>query len=361
MYCFYEKRIAEIYNPAGLNCFMGDGIMTVQQIDISENANMSVLLSGLPFVYDSIHLEVGHRPIGFRFVKHIFNITAKLNQHEFIVCGEDDDLELARAKVFSELMERSALIEFGSNYKATNSNGWAAHPDRTQARLNAIYELVERDAVLAQWYSSTAFLELEQSQWPLEIQHWAKSELAISEFPQMRILLSTLGLGPSVTVLFLNDKGFGVSTHATKATLIESIKSAITEACRPAHASIRHEHWKDSLKLKTGQGDLTAADAHAVYYAYQEPFPVWIFGEKLNWNTALKIWDEKITALKQIENKFEYTVVMEAPISVGFAKHPESFQLSWGCTNADWVSSQSGWKRLEIDSNKINKQVHIVS
>lgn len=334
---------------------------SVQQQDLTEDENISDLLSEQPFAYDSIRLEPGHRPIGFHFVKHIFNITAKLNQHEFIVCGEADDLELAKAKVFSELMERSALMVYGANYQAVNSNGWAAHPDRTQARLNAIYELVERDAVLAQWYSATPFLELEQSQWPLEIQHWAKSELAISEFPQMRILLSTLGLGPSVTVLFLNDQGFGVSAHATKRTLSEAIKSAITEACRPAHASIRREHWKDSLKLKTNQGDLMEADAHAVYYAYHEPFPTWVFGEKLNWDMALEIWNEKIIALKKIENEFRYTVVMASPISVGFAKHPKSFQLCWGSTNPDWIASQAGWKRLGIDSKKINKQVHIVS
>lgn len=334
---------------------------SVQQQDITENPNMSDLLSGQPFVYDSIRLEAGRRPTAFRFAKHILNITAKLNQHEFIVCGEADDLELAKAKVFSELMERSALIVYGANYQAINSNGWAAHPDGTQARLNAIYEVVERDAVLAQWYSATPFLELEQSQWPLEIQHWTKSELAASEFPQMRILFSALGLGPAITVLFINENGFGVSAHATKETLTESIKSAITEACRPAHASIRREHWKDSLKLKIGQGDPVAADAHAVYYAYHEPFPKWIFGEKINWNIALEKWEEKITILKQIENQFEFTEIMEEPISVGFAKHPESFQLSWGCTNADWVASQAGWKRLGIDTKKINKQVHIVS
>lgn len=340
---------------------MGDGMKSVQKINVFENSNMSDLLSMQPFVYDSIRFEVGHRPIGFRFVKHILTITAKLNQHEFIVCGEADNFELAKAKVFSELIERSALLIYGSNYKVVNSNAWAAHPDNIQSRINSICELVERDAVLAQWYSSTPFLEIELSSWPLEIQHWAKSELAASEFPQMRVLLSTLGLGPSVTVLFLNENGFGVSAHATKATLTESIKSAITEACRPAHASIRREHWNASLKLKTGESDLICADAHAVYYAYHEPFPTWLFGEKINWDMAKEKWEEKITALKQIENEFEYTVVMEAPLSVGFVKHPKSFQLSWGPTNEDRVASQDGWKRLRIDSKKINKQVHIVS
>lgn len=334
---------------------------SVQQQYAIENNDIGRLLLGQPFTYDFIRLEVGYRPIGFRFAKHILNITAIINQRELIVCGEADDLETAKAKVFSELMERSALIVYGDGYQATNSNGWAAHPDCAQARCNAIFELVERDAVLAQWYTGTPFLELEQSDWPIDIQQWAKNELAASEFPQMKILLSTLGLGPSVTVIFLNKTGFGVSAHSTKATLTDSIESAIAEACRSAHASIRREHWSESLKLKIGQGVLTVAEAHAVYYAYHEVFPVWMFGDNLKWEAALELWERKIEALKQIETEFGYSIVMKSPLSVVFARHPRSFPLTWGNTITDWVTSQAGWKRLGLNSNKLNKEVHIVS
>jgi ribosomal protein S12 methylthiotransferase accessory factor YcaO len=79
--------------------------------------------------------------------------------------------------------------------QATTSNGWAAHPSEAQAKLNAIFELVERDAVLAQWYSKTPFLRLTSAEFPENLQRWASTELAISEYPELIVLFSTEGLG----------------------------------------------------------------------------------------------------------------------------------------------------------------------
>jgi hypothetical protein len=312
------------------------------------------------FPYDAISIEDGQRPIGFRFVRHIVNINASLAGNDLIITGEADTLELARAKARSELIERSALISFGHNYGAETSNGWAAHPDKDQAHSNAILELVERDAVLAQWYSSTPFFELKPSEWPLDIKHWAASELARSEFPRLRLLISTQGLGPSVTCLFMNASGHGVSAHATRSTLDESIRSAITEACRPAHASIRREHWKNTLALKAGDGNPRSSEAHAVYYAYHEPFPQWIFGEELNWDGALNLWRQRMLVLVA-DDQFDFTIVMTEPMFVGFARHPKAFHLRWGNTNPEWIASLSGSKRLGLSKDKINKSVHIIA
>ena len=113
----------------------------------------------LPFNYRSSRRELGRRPIGFRFSKYIINLTAQFDRFEVVVCGEDDCLEIAEAKAYSELVERSMLVALNKmsgetiETNFTNSNGWAAHPDRHQAELNSIFELIERDAVLSHWYS----------------------------------------------------------------------------------------------------------------------------------------------------------------------------------------------------------------
>lgn len=318
-------------------------------------------IKAIPFVFESLRIESGQRPIGFRFSQHIVNIIAQLGQNKIVACGEADSRELAEAKTLSELMERSALVSFGHKYGAENSNGWAAHPIRAQCRMNAIFELVERDAVLAHWYSATPFLELAQDQWPLEIQHWATTELSRSEFSRMRILITNLGIGPSVTCVFQDENGFGVCAHSSRTTLTEAIRSAIAEACRPAHASIRRDHWNECLKLKIGNGDPLAHEAHGVFYAYHEPFPKWMFGEIGSWDQALNLWAKKLTAMVGSDNQFEFTIVMEEPLFVGFATHHQAFELRWGSSNAEWISSLSGSQRIGLNKNKINKAVHIVS
>ena len=314
-----------------------------------------------PFRYDLLQVENGRRPTGFRFSSYIVNLKAALSGQEFVVTGEGDSLELAHAKARFELLERSALISWAHLYHAENSNGWSAHPNLVQAEANAIFELVERDAVLSQWYSSTPFLELAPDEWPQEIRDWAVQELARSEFPQMRLLISTRGIGPSVTCLFLNAEGFGVSAHATRETLGYSIRAAIAEACRPAHASIRRDHWQATLKLKRGEGDSMASEPHALYYAYHEPFPTWIFGEQIGLAQAENIWEERTAALTLHREEFEFVRVLTEPLFVGFARHPKAFQLRWGNTDPHWVCSAPGSERLNLVFNQVNKNIHIVA
>jgi len=342
--------------------FNGGYMQAILRSDIFlDSQNFLADAKAIPFKFDSLRIEVGQRPIGFRFSQHIVNIIAQLGHSKIAACGEADSRELAEAKALSELMERSALVSFGHKYGAKNSNGWAAHPNKVQCRANAIFELIERDAVLAHWYSAAPFSELAQDQWPLEIQHWATTELSRSEFPRIRILVSNLGIGPSVTCVFQNGNGFGVCAHSSRPTLTEAIKSAIAEACRPAHASIRRDHWADSLKLKVGNGDPSAHEAHGVFYAYHEPFPKWMFGESMNWDQALNLWSKKSAAMNADDTQFKFEVVSEAPLFVGFATHHQAFELRWGSTDVDWISSLSGYKRIGLNKNQINKEVHIVS
>lgn len=313
-----------------------------------------------PFAYRSLRIETGFRPIGFRYSKSITEIAATIGDQEILVCGESETHDLGFDKAISELIERSALLTYGHKFGSTTSNGWAAHPDQEQARKNAILEIVERDAVLAHWYSKTPFVEVPAEELPLDVQAWVLFELKNSEFPILRLLLSTEGLGPSVTCVLMNKDGFGVSSHATKETISGSISSAIAEACRAAHASIRRSHWKDTMRLKLRENGAVDPSAHALYYAYHDRFPEWMFGKKQSYAEAKANWYSRLSKCLE-DRRFSFQQVMSSPTTVGFATHPLAFELRWETINSKLVADENGFERLKIKPEAINGKPHIVS
>lgn len=261
------------------------------------NRELSQFIGPLPFHYQSIRIFQSHRPKGFRFHNHSIIIDARFKDESIISCGEDTELMVAIAKARSELIERTAIanlpsLEWNLNttvtpFKYNTSNGWAAHPQKDKAEIGAVLELLERDAVMAQWYKQSPFLELEldSGPYPIKISNWANTELIQSEFPILRILLSTEGLGTSITCLLLNNQGFGVCGHSTKLQLEDAVDNAIGEACRAAQFTLRKSFWSDSLSLRENRSDAKInPGAHGVYYAYHEAFPKWMFGNQISWN-----------------------------------------------------------------------------
>lgn len=317
---------------------------------------------GLPFRFESVSVTASPQAAGFRFSKFNFTIEALLEGRKLVVAGEDNDSETAMAKAIAELVERAALLTAPRNgIYVSNSNGWAAHPDGAQARLNAIFEVIERDAVLAQWYSKTPFLELDASAFPGWLQSWVAEELSRSEYPRMRVLLSTRGLGPSVTCVFMNDDGYGICSHATRATLDGSIQSATAEACRAALHALRRSCWNDTVALRDGAQGRVEPIAHGLYYAFHERLPSWMFGRSIGTAEAREFWANRMEEFAGLESQFSFTRVLETPLVVGAASHPLAFTLSWGTTNRDQVSQSAGGMRLGLKSEAINTKPHIVS
>lgn len=323
----------------------------------------------LPLGLHNVRVSKGSRPFGFRFSQFIVNIEAESNGTEIRACGEANTEDLAMTKALMELIERTSLVQWSLKSTRTapgTSNGWAAHESLSQAQSHAMLELVERDAVLAQWYISSPFLELSREAWPVEIVKWTQAELVLSEFPRMRLLLSTEGLGPSLTCLFVNDQGYGVSGHATKATLSESIKAAIAEACRAAHHALRRSFWKDTQKLRDrAPGTQVQPGAHAVFYAYHEPFPKWMFGDSFSsWAEAERAWNLRADFLRNHEiSKFDFQQTLHEPAVVGFATHPLALELTWGTTDIQKVLKQMEGRKfsVSIQERTLNNQPHIVS
>lgn len=323
----------------------------------------------LPFEYQCLKLTADSRPVGFRFCKHSVNIEAGFRNTQLLVCGEADSQEQAVTKAVAELLERTAMknwLDENPHLEIENSNGFAAHVTEDLAREAAIFERVERDAVLAQWYTATPFLLIAPETLPIKLQAWCSSELAQSEFPNLKILLSTQGLGPSVTCILMNRDGFGVSGHATKADFLQAIESAVAEACRAAHLYLRRSFWSDSLSLKHEEPNTRKVKpgAHALYYAYHEPFPAWMFGREMSWIEAESLWTERMQAFthKAMPN-FSFQVLLREPLVVGFAYSSDCFDLTWGPCDPAQILSSSANKRLAspISERSLNRQPHIVS
>lgn len=321
----------------------------------------------LPFEFQDVRVSRGIRPEGFRFSKFIINIEAVLDGADIRSCGEADTESLAMTKAIMELIERALMMNWYREFKTVTtetSNGWAAHETVAQAKIGAIFELVERDAALAQWYLSVPFLEIAESEWPQAISHWSRTELSQSEFPKMKLLMSTEGIGPSVTCLFLNADGYGVSGHSTKSTLQESIEAAVAETCRAAHHAIRRSFWKDSqVLLRREQGVRVQPGAHAVYYAYHEPFPSWMFGPCISWQEAEQTWSKRINLVRPEISGFTFYQTLAHPVFAGFAAHDRAFDVTWGSTDIQKVLRQAEKRSFSVSVSEriLNTQPHIVS
>lgn len=315
----------------------------------------------LPYPFTECKVSHGTRPDGFRFHPHIINIEAVVFGKRLLVCGEANDANLAMTKAVAELLERAALVQWNRSHPENikSSNGWAAHQSIEDAKQAAMLELIERDAVLAQWYSSTPFLEIDPQDLPISFQNWRDTELIKSEFPIMRILLSTNGIGPSVTCICMNKDGFGVSSHSTRETLELSIEGAIAEACRAAHLYLRRAFWEDTLALQSGNGSQIDPAAHAVYYAYHERLPNWMFGKVVSWSAATKLWVSKMEQNSFDEFQF-HTIAMD-PLVVSFAEHPSAFELRWGPSNTNIISKMAASRRLSPNKTEWNLNTHIIS
>lgn len=344
-------------------------IMSLASLNNDENSpDQQPWWLGLPVEFKSVKVSKGIRPSGFQFSKAIINMQAELPDGTPVSsCGEADTEVLATTKAIAELIERSVLICWHKKNRSlvpANSNGWAAHETTSQAKLNAAFELSERDAVLSHWYSAKPFLEVLQETLPAKFINWVTDELSKSEYPNLRILISTEGIGPSVTCLFLNNDGFGVSGHATKANLQDSIDAAIAETCRAAHHAIRKSFWDDTLILKNKNSGRVQPGAHSVYYAYHEPFPNWMFGENILFHQANELWSNRIQDFLHHEiPQFEFHNVFADSLVVGFVKHSECFDLNWRTTNLDHVLKSSAAKKLskKLTKESFNHQPHIVS
>ena len=347
--------------------FVGD-MMSLLKINENESRNLQLIeklqcaLKKYPFIYNDITIREDSRPAGFLFYPFSLTIAVRYCEHELVVCGEGFTQDEAFAKVISELIERTCMLnETRKNpVLGTTSNGWAAHIGYSCARNAAIFEIIERDAVLAQWYSQTPFLQIHFDTLPQNIQGWASNELSRSEFPLLKVLITTEGLGPSVTVLLMNNHGYGVCGHSTKLDLSAAIENAVGEACRTAQMSLRNLYFEETEKLNLGVSGKTKPVAHGLYYAYQKPFPAWMVGKTVLFSEASDVWCKNLDRVFQL---FGWQILMYevGELFVAKASHPSSLELKWGPTHESSLSNLTAKFRLKLKNNKLNLEPHPIA
>ena len=310
--------------------------MGTQGYEIQTDKTSSSWWKSLPFPLENVSVFEVFRPMGFRFSDSSYNIAAEIHGRKLLVTGEGHTKEQAVTKAVAELIERSALIEFAdANPAVKTSNGWAAHSDLDIAKLNAIRELVERDSILKHWYSGTPFEVVNTDSLPQTVKSWVATELALSELPQLEILISSIGFGPTATAILKNNLGFGVVGHCSRENIEESIDGAIEEACRMAHHFLMRSYLGDCEAMSMKISKKVNPGAHGVFYAHQESIPSWLFGSTVDFSAAKVGWIKKNSDLEMNFEKFHTKVIRQDPLFVVQATSEFAIDLNWGLESSN--------------------------
>jgi hypothetical protein len=175
------------------------------------------------------------------WIGELFNgwtdICCKLKRdgREIVTWGAAPSEDLALLKAFSEAIERSVFLNEGS----VTSNGFAAHLTRSEARSNALNELIERDLFLCHFLTGTPFTALRrdvlQDNAFVNVQTFSKKlDLRIRYFQlgKSGVLCAADGLHSDVRSGFVIGSSY-------KDNINQSFLSATIEALRQAYFNER--------------------------------------------------------------------------------------------------------------------------
>jgi YcaO cyclodehydratase, ATP-ad Mg2+-binding len=284
----------------------------------------------------------------FKFQRYTYVTTMSAGDAIEYGCGDADYEILALQKSVAEAVERCLFRKLkGTAYGTRTSNGWAAHVSRKLTAKSAIEELLERDAVLVHALREIPFVEVEADSFPVGLREWADRELSHTELSRLRLLVSTAGHVPSLSVMFANSEGYGVVAHAVGGSPLSALKRALTEACRLGRSALRGHWYESSASLFSERFPEANAGDHAVAFAYYKPFPVWMFGKKTRWTDLSAAWKGHMDHFKRDPIPFTFTEIIRGPISAGFCTSPDIQSLYFG-TNKDAVG------RGEINRDRLN-------
>lgn len=284
------------------------------------------------------------RKEGFKVVKHSYKATAEtssgLISYGF---GESNFELLAIQKSISEAIERSVFKIFKTiNPEVRNSNGWSAHLTSQKARSSSLNEVLERDTALLHWLSETPMKEICPTSWTGFLKNWKKYELTKAKrFNDLRILVSNLGNSQIVATLLMDKQGYGFVSQSAGSTLEGAILKSLTEVCRIADYS---ESFASTNSKVIPQPK--SPEDHAVYYAYTEKLPKWLFGEKISFSHASNSWS-KVDKSKFLEKESNFQEFKCGNLFISFCNNNELQQLYFGSNDEAFKSGLINLKRLE--------------
>lgn len=142
-----------------------------------------------------------------------------------------------------------------------SSTGVAAHPDFEQAKINAILELIERDAIAVHWYGKLTPPHVAEAVLPSSAlafkRKWEKAGWKVY------ILDITVDLTPVCMVLLVNKDSFPVLSSG--AASFFTMDKAIQKAC--LEAEYMAMSWQKRRKKKMTAESVRLPDDHGMLYA----------------------------------------------------------------------------------------------
>ncbi|MGE4131038.1 MAG: YcaO-like family protein [Bdellovibrionales bacterium] len=188
--------------------------------------------------------------------------------------GVAPTLKKAQIVAYFEYIERLAYLQLGAEVGLTSSNGIAAHKFRFLAKRSGAFELFERDAFLAHWYSQSPFRHWENAEIPPVL------KLVIRELKvrgQRTILATTsLGFQPTVVCFLINEAtgGFCIGTSAGKGKTGDAFK-ALIEAVINLEFGDYGIPRADLIAEARGQ-TFESLNSHRAYWLYVDQLPKWV-------------------------------------------------------------------------------------
>jgi hypothetical protein len=297
----------------------------------------------------------------------LYDIQCVLGSTEKLLAGRGTDKvkELAIVKATAECLERYFLDRLT---EADSSNGVAIHPERQAAELNALFELLERDAFFCHFLTKIPFYSIGES----KVQESAlcsglldllKSKGAEIRFGQMRTDSRFSGV---VCAIFgtHSANGFGMTLGTSvKRTLEESILSALLESARSAVGYLSMPSDELIALRKSATGICSTPEHHLMVGLdpiYAEKFKKEFFDD-----TPLPVDNSEIDLSSVTISTFmplldDSSTGMNPPLYLSRACSSNLLSLYFG----DFVASQKNLTRLgqflgrEVSHNDINKDIH---
>jgi len=242
---------------------------------------------------ESQFLSVG----GFKLVQVRNQLHA---ESECAGLGVDKDGRVALIKALSEYFERKAVLTTGEFLGFNSTNGVASHRFSVLAKHAAYYELVERDAFLAHWYSQSSFEKIDNL--PLDL----SAMIDALKASQLKTIFYNTSLGfERATVCFVVDKatgGFAVGLSAGRG------KFDLAKALQEAIINFELGGYSFSKKQLVEDFDLhgiTSLQAHRTYWLYKSILPEWVLKGSPCKNLQSTLKKQKTTFIEMAKKPFK--------------------------------------------------------
>jgi hypothetical protein len=286
----------------------------------------------------------------FRFLPYSYLAEIDAGDFQEVGCGEANSPLLAMQKSLAEAFERCLFRSLkGTAMGTKTSSGWAAHTDWEKAERAALYELLERDAVMLHALREEPMYEIHKDTLPAWLQEWQRSEMAHTQLSDLKVLFSRLGHIPSISVAFLNYGGYGVIAHACDTSIERALERALSEACRLGRVAMSGLYRERSAALfSNSEGALASVGAweHAVAYAHHRPLPKWLYGEVLNFAQAAEKFQKRMRSFELSSFPYEFVRVADSPFVAGYCHSSEVQNLFFGRTSDAERSGDLNSRRL---------------